>query len=619
MRTGIHLLLVVLLFACGKEPPNTKAAPPRVRFAGGTALDGSGAAVVDFGQVAVGRQARATLVLENLGNEPLPLEIESVAPPFSLVDAPEFLAPRALASLVLRYAPAEAARAEHAITIHAGHERLSARLVGEGTPGESICDFTVTPSSLRLTVGEADPGLDWRIPIGIEVQKGRCEVEAARSEGDLKISFDGLVGRVISEGMRSEAVFLVESPSLGQEGAAILEIGGREVEIPVHTVETPSCMSLEPPSVVIETDLECENHIEILPFDECEDAPGLVASTILPEKERRHLGIVTNGGTIAIHYGGADPHHESEATAVFDFDNGDRLYLPVTARVKLREERLVIPKRPLDLLLLVDKGSAIAEFDELIDEFIDALWDWMNVSEWDVSVGVTTTAMEGEEECSAEAGRLLPLDGSTPKLIRPDMEDGPSLMRDRLLFSRCGDPASEGLDALWKALSGEAWPWLAGEGTKVALILAAENHPPSRDSQEYRDFFRAGGLSTLHLMGPCGGSGGVYGWVAGQLSGLVTSLCDELPYAPILDSLEEAAMWPHSFPLDPPAAVGDPFDATEEDGIAVFVDGVPLYSGASPGWIVTEAGSIFRVGWGFAPGTEILVRYPERSCRTDDS
>ncbi|HLV59992.1 MAG TPA: hypothetical protein VKY51_01165, partial [Fredinandcohnia sp.] len=97
MRTRLLAWLVVLAFACGKEEtekPSVRA--PVLRFAEGTSLGAGGVAELDFGEVAIGRQARATVVVENLGGEPLTLQTTPPNAPFSIVDAPETIAPRSL-------------------------------------------------------------------------------------------------------------------------------------------------------------------------------------------------------------------------------------------------------------------------------------------------------------------------------------------------------------------------------------------------------------------------------------------------------------------------------------------------------------------------------------------
>lgn len=610
-------LAFLLVLACGGEEEASPAPPPKQVFFGpGTAVDGEGAARIDFGEVAAGRQARATLVLENRSDRPLPLEVEAPEAPFSLVDAPEMIPPRALASLVFRFAPTQAASRAQRLALGAGGQRLWLRLEGATAPVDESCSFTLSPEALRLTVGPEDPGLDWKIPFAIEVEEGRCKVEEARAEGDLAISFEGLEGMVFYEGTRTEVTLAVEAPAAGQEGAAALRIGGREAKLPLRVEAEPSCVSANPPEVRIEDGLHCQVTTALEFGGACGEAPRLVGSTLLGEGTG-DLSILVEGETTSIGYTAEEAHREARATAVFDFANGDRLYLPVTARVGLAETRVLIPERRLDLLLLADKGSASSLLDGAIDRLSDAIWEWMGTSDWEVSVGLTTTAMESEAGCPAEEGRLLPAE--SPAWITTETPEGGAAIRDRLRAARCGDPPSQGLAALERAL--QTPPWDERETTKGAVILAAHEDSSPLGIFQYQHAFHVGGLSFLHAIGPCDALDyGRYGALVGFFGGHYQTRCDAAQAAPILDALEKWATWPYEFELEPAAPIGDLSGyAAEEEGIAVSIGEAPLHSGAFPGWVVTEGGSLLRVDWGLEPGTELVVRYPKWRCSlTDD-
>src|SRR5690606_34230359 len=124
-------------------------------------------------EVVEGKQARAHIVLENLGDTSLPLEIEVPPSPFQLVDAPTSIAPHAQASLVLRFV-SEGSAAQGTFRIRAGRDSLRVRLQGQGIPPAIGCTVALDPPALRLTVGPEDPGLPWEIPVDVVVEKGRC-------------------------------------------------------------------------------------------------------------------------------------------------------------------------------------------------------------------------------------------------------------------------------------------------------------------------------------------------------------------------------------------------------------------------------------------------------------
>lgn len=623
MRLGCLAIFALLLLACGGGKESApKPKPTLVRFAEGTPLDADGAARLDFGELVVGRKARANLVLENLSDRSLPVKVDTPESPFSLVDAPEALPPRALASLVFRFAPVEASPAIQEVGIRVGEERLRIRLSGGTAAVEENCAFSVSPPSIRLRVGSQDPGMDWNFPLSIQVDEGRCVIEEARGEGDFEVALPDVKGNVLLGGTRTEILVRVGAPSPGEEGAVRLRIEGREVEIPIQVVEAVDCASIDPQLLEIELGLGCGEAYEIHFGGDCESTPRLVGTEVFPEEERRFLQVETREGVTSLVYTPSEAQHESEATVIFDFDNGDRLYLPVRARPKMHEVQFVVPERALDLLILVDQRPAMDQLEDLLDEVAADLWAWMAESVWKVSVGVTTTRTTEEFDCpmTGEGGRLLPLDGSPPRLIAKDTPDGASLLRERLSPEPCSEKEPQGLSALYSSLStNQAEPWGVSGATKGALFIVAESDNSISEPEIYRQLFSQYGLEYLHVIGPCheGQLGGRYGALAREFLGVFQPRCALLPHVPILNALEEMATLPFRFELEVPADVDDPLSATESEGVAVFVGDAPLYSGAFPGWTVAVEGTEFRLNWGLEPGTEITVRYPLERCHDD--
>lgn len=613
MRSRLLALLVVLVAACGGQDEQKVRSPTVqiVRFAEGTKLEAEGVARVDFGEVSAGRQARANLVLENLSGRPLELEIATPDAPFSLVDAPDSIAPRSLASLVVRFTPEEEGEASQDLVIRAGGKRLTARLRGRSGPVGKDCEFTLDPPVLRLTAGSGDPGLPWEIPIGVEVRKGRCGFEAMRVEGELGIEMDAVDNTVFLEGTRTELVLRIDGVEKGREGSFFLRLDGREVELPVRVEEQATCVVPSVSRLDLVAGLHCENTGEVLFLGNCDEAPALLNARIWPESETARFGIHSiEEGSLGIQFTAHEPLHVSDALGVFDFANGDRVYVRLTGRADIAEQRFTVPQRRLDLLVLVDKSTTAAGFAGRLDDLAAGLWTFVSDSPWETEVAVTTTAREDvldeDPECPAENGRLLPLEGSRPRIVGAATPDGKEVLRQNLEPAFCAEEGkSRGLDVLVSTV-----PWTPRTSLKMALILAAEDDASwDPEWDRYVSRIDETGLRRLDVIGPCNAAPR-YRQVAQGLGGRCRDLTELDPLTPTLSGIDEDMRVPELYTLDRQAETFGDYYLDEEHDVFVFVNGEPLPShGGEVGWVLI-AGWTLRMNWGLEPGTEVRIVYP---------
>lgn len=478
-RLILLLVLGAVLSACGGEaqdPPGGKG-PRALRFAEGTPLDASGAAVMDFGPVGLGRNARATIVLENHSAVDLPLEGFVVPPPFGLLDQPDSVPARARQSLVLTFSPEEAGGREASFVVQAGAERLTVHVRGEGIRLQKDCDFQIEPASIRLTADDRLPSVPWRMPVSIRTLAGTCVVDEVRTEGTLALEVESTEGRVLLPGTVVPLHFVAEKPLPGQEAEMTFRLLGKEATVKVEVAPEPACMEAEPSSIAIRPPLGCSETWEVGLKSRCEDAFGLLSTRLVHEEERTSFVLESNAeGFVQIRFASHDPLEVEEALAVLDFANGDRLYLPIRGEAHMEEERFVIPEPSIDLLVILDRGPRMEAYRPALEELAVLLSNWMEDPLVDVQVGVTSTVVEDGVDCIAERGRLLPLDGARPQIVDRDTPEREEVLRRNLQPEVCsGSGTSEGFLALLLALEGESFPFRNPARQRIVFFVTAED------------------------------------------------------------------------------------------------------------------------------------------------
>lgn len=620
MRAKRLALLLVVLAACKGANPTPSGPPLSIRFAEGTALDAGGNAIVDFGTVAVGRQVRRVVVIESLADEPIDLELDAPGPPFFVVDAPERIAAGSHTSLVFRLAPEGEGEFEQTISLGAGGRKLGIRLVGRAEGVEIGCEARVEPEALWLGAGPEGIDLPWNRPLVVEVLKGRCTLEEVRAEGELEFSLDDLPGKVLLEGNRYRAALHVAPAPAGTTGSLVLDFGETELRIPVEILEAPRCVSLENDELEFLEGYRCERTITVPLKKDCWGPVELLSARLVPEEAERWFSVQSGPQGIAVTYWADDLVETARAVVVLDYDNGDRLHLTLEGRVNVAEQPIVVPSISVDVLFMVDKTAAAEALEEAVDEVATRMARWMVTTDVDARLGVTTTLFHEQEGCEAEAGRLLPLDGSRPPVLTRHTPDLEAVLRANLTVERCAPPgSSRGFEAAIAAFGPGEEGWTRPDAKRVVVAVVAEDDgSPAHLRTTYLTRLWDVGVSHFYVVGPdpsCGEqwlTPSSYAWMSNSLEGFHEPFCVPAPGESIPFELDGIGPPFHEIELDVRADTAGAY-ADEYDGILLLYDGVPIPSvgtPTTPGWLVAEHGWVLRLNRGFPAGIGFLLRYP---------
>lgn len=612
------LVCLASLLACGDDPVAPPRPPTVLAFVGGTVVDDRGVARIDFGSVGVGNRARLPLVVENRTDRELPLDVASLAPPFAFVEPPAAtLPPRGRQSLLLSFEPTEVGAAEARLALRTKGGALEARLVGQGVEASTTCDYLVHPAAVRLTVGEL--GAAWRFPLTLEVLEGPCVLEEVGVEGGLEAEVDATEGLVVLPGMRAPLELRIAAPHAGASGAVTLVMGGKKVTVPVEVEEEPRCAEEAAP-VSLADNFRCPTGTEVRFSSRCDEPLEIASARLWPEDASDNFGLRTVHGQpnlLEISYVAQEAVGPESAWAIVDFTQGDRLVVPLEGEARLEEDRFVVPTRSLDLLLVIDKGSAMVAHASSLGPFVERLAGWLEETHQDVRIGVTTSGFVADEDCPAEEGELLPVDAPEPRYVSNDTPDPAGALRRALAIDHC---AARHRTSAWmaarEALLHPRPPWLRTEARKVVVIFSAEEDTlsPILFATMVMDLGTLG-VEQAFTVGPaeiCGdtiGSWAPLAEVAASLSGRSFPICAPETWEAIVDEIEQSARGDYVFDLSREA-----HGTREADGVTLRADGAPIPSTGSlisPAWSV-DVGKRLRLQWGLPPGTDLLLRYPAK-------
>ena len=115
------------------------------------------------------------------------------------------------------------------------------------------------------------------------------------------------------------------------------------------------------------------------------------------------------------------------------------------------------PKGQIDLLWVIDNSKAMAPFADRVASNLKGVRTALEGSWIDYRFAVTTTGLEESPDCDGpvgggEDGRLVPVDGSRPRILDPSAPDFDALWSDNVAVGACHDN-SHPLEAAWRALS----------------------------------------------------------------------------------------------------------------------------------------------------------------------
>ncbi|MGZ3458604.1 MAG: choice-of-anchor D domain-containing protein, partial [Archangium sp.] len=292
----------------------------------------------------------------------------------------------------------------------------------------------------------------------------------------------------------------------------------------------------------------------------------------------------------------------------------------------------------VDVLFVVDNSGSMMDEQQNLGSNFNAFLTHAESSGVDYHIGVTTTGIEtssgGWAVCpggaqGGEAGRLFPVDGSSPRIITPATPSADAVFAHNTNVGVCHWD-EQGLEAMYRALSDplvysvddprtpQPMDGNAGflrEDAKLAVIVLSDEDDSSPQPESFYETFLLGLKGGDHskvnfsaIVGPAdlsqcpraSSSGNRYIQLAQDTSGVVENICTP-DWATSLQRISESAFGLNrAFPLSQ-----TPSDASH---IVVKVDGVEVTSG----WTYDPATNavVFDSNAAPAPGAGVEITYP---------
>lgn len=476
------VLLLLTGWACsgdGKEP----LPPPSggIAVVGGR-VDGVGVIVLDFEETSVGGPRELALVLQNEGKGEVSLAVDAPAAPFLLAEAPATVRGGERAELRFRFAPTHPGSFEGKAEVRHAGGSIAIRL--EGAARESAaCALSASRTSLRFTVEADEPEFARTGRLRI-TNHGElpCTIRSPRIEGDpsfslaLSEAFDLMPG-----GSREVLVHFL--PHKGAAAVLVIESDDAELRVELGTKAANDCLragkdealhlvgaGCGPSAVDVEN--ACDESLAI----DLASSPGFLVG-----RERKPVTLLPmDKVNIGLEFAPTGAPWEREGAAVLQAENGDRIWWRLTGELEWREESFVAePAETLDVLFVVDVAESLAEYDFVLEEVARTFAARMAYSlDLDLRVHVTTTSMDADGSCGAEAGRLVPLDGSRPGTVTWATPDREEVLRSNLRAPACQAGGGQGLAAVEAALGEDGWPaWRRGR-LNVAIFSVEDDMSP---------------------------------------------------------------------------------------------------------------------------------------------
>lgn len=276
-----------------------------------------------------------------------------------------------------------------------------------------------------------------------------------------------------------------------------------------------------------------------------------------------------------------------------------------------------------DVLIVVDNSSTMVEEQPRLRAAVHVLVDEAIRRGVDFHIGVTSSGLvpapapgcPGGAD-GGEAGRLVPVDGSRPRIVTAATPDASAVLSENVMVGTCHE-LEQSMEAMRRALSdplrsGDNAGFLRPEAKLGVIFVSDEDDHSGFAVSEYLDFLQAlkgEGGARVHAIVDFGdvcpeGAGRanrIIELVQGTF-GLAESLCERDWTGAMSRIADDLFTFRTAFSLTA---------TPDEDGIAVFVDGVE----ADPSTYRYDPGSnsvSFAPGSQPPPGSVIEVRYTAR-------
>jgi hypothetical protein len=289
----------------------------------------------------------------------------------------------------------------------------------------------------------------------------------------------------------------------------------------------------------------------------------------------------------------------------------------------------------VDVLFVVDNTASMVEEQPRLVSALPAFANTALDKNVDLHVAVTTTGINPESnDCpggaqGGEAGRLFPVDGSSPRILTNQTPNLPAKLQNNAQVGLCAS-VEQGFEAVRRALSdplvsgaddprtpmpndGNAG-FLRNEAALVVVFVGDEDDHSPDSVDTYVRFFQAkkGEFQpqrmTIYAIAPtatacptAGGTGTRYAEAATRTGGEVLSVCAP-DYAPLLRTVANKAFSPQNrFPLS---------ELPDAGTVAVRINGTPVTSG----WTYDAPTNSVVFAPSPAAGAKVEISY-RRACQ----
>lgn len=620
-------------------------------------------ASLQFDDLPAGGKERLQLYVQNAGQlkDLTVTDASGTILPFSVrVPSPSTVAPGAPAMVVqVDFAPTAAGVFDGTVRLHSNDPATPEQAIavhGSAHPA-GPCTFKLTPA--QLDFGNVPPGggavLGFRFE---DTGQTECALKDIQIDPSSDPAFfmpgGSLVGGDLfpTDAFSSEVAF---KPTASGEfhGTLVLTVNDPSqptARIPIVGHSADSCLVAAPPFIDFgAVRMDCSAHTGSTLVTNACTHPVTVEGVDLGEgtlPEFTLTGAPDAGATFA-------PGQTFEVSAQYARGALGQQYAPLYLHAQGEAQPLLVPLlaetlhagqqfdrftqgsgTQTDVLFVVSNTNTMGPYQARLAAAVDGLLSAARQKGIDLHVGVTSTGLTATSQAGCygggsggEAGRLIPVDGSAPRIVDLTTAGGAAILHQSLQAGTCQD-LEQGLEAMRLSLSAPLVDhaddprtpqvndgnlgFLRGAARLSVVVLADEDDHSGYDPAAYEQFLRSlkglGGAhrSTFYAIAPKSGSCATAGpsadrfrAVATATGGTVYDICAG-DYGPYVDQLAQRGIGDQSiFALS-----AQPSSA----GVKVMLDGAPA-NGSDWYYDTSMNAVVFNPGHVPAAGTHIEVDY----------
>lgn len=632
-------------------------------FGGGPEIAVSPAAVT-FPVTAVGLVLERSIALRNAGHDPdgvYPLVVHDfridTGAPFDVIGVDvargDTLDAGEARTLRLRYAPTTEgdARAELRIETNDADAPLVVVPLAASARAPGACTYAVVPA--HVDFGALRPGRT--ATLAVEVRNtgpNPCALANVRlsSTTGPAFSLTTVADRWLEPGEHHSLLVHFTPPADGAFTGAV-EFDASSPAAPSATIPlsgrgAPHCLELQPDTLRFGTiGLQCRPPVRSTVVHNACAVPVAISGVRVGSGPTTEFTLTSGAGPrtlqpgqnvrVDVAYAPVDEGDDVAALFVSSDAAPAPLLVGLEGRGEVRPTRTDVfadERERVDFLFVIDNSASMAEEQEAISRHFDELIRAADARGIDYHLGVTTTGLTPFRGAWAlcpggadggEAGRLFPVDRSTPRILKRTTPNVREAFATNVKVGVC-HWREDGLEAARLALSsplvdGDNAGFLRDDARLYVLFVSDEEDSGSVAPSTYVQFLRslkpgrpelvrASGILGLPTCATALSVGTRYMEVVNAFGGLVGDLCAR-DWGALLAQIGDDAFAPRTnYPLT---------SATDGRAITVLIDGIELAAAAPDGtrrWRFDPAAGpygavVFERAQAPAPGATVEVTY----------